>query len=336
LLDANDCRVSDSSTIAIRLSGRFEQDWWKLYAEPSLAPRTLSGYAGLWSRHLAIRIGDVRLREIDPEMIHRLRSDLEAEGLGAPTITRSLFLLQGVLRRAEQWRRIAENPVAEVPKPRRPRRRFVLPLSPVSVERIRLAALEGSKSTADATIVGLLAYAGLRPQELLGLTWSDVRERTLLVDKAADGQGELKETKTGRARTVRLLRPLAEDLAEHRVRIAPGEDALLFPTPDGRPWRDSSWHAWHQSAWRPALLSAGIDYRRPYDLRHAFVSLLIQEGRTIIDVARQAGHSPTMTLEVYAHLFDELDFTERRNAEDLISEARAQLADPKPRISYVI
>ncbi len=62
---------------------------------------------------------------------------------------------------------------------------------------------------------------------------------------------------------------------------------------------------------------------RPYDLRHSFISLLISQGATVVEVARQAGHSPTMTLSTYAHLFDELGAGERSSAEDLIRPARA-------------
>ena len=39
-------------------------------------------------------------------------------------------------------------------------------------------------------------------------------------------------------------------------------------------------------------------------------------------VAGQLGHAPTMTLDVYGHVFAELDARERRSAEDLIREAR--------------
>ena len=45
-----------------------------------------------------------------------------------------------------------------------------------------------------------------------------------------------------------------------------------------------------------------------------FVSLLIAEGASVVEVARQAGHSPTMTLDTYAHVFEELSGTERRVA----------------------
>jgi excisionase family DNA binding protein len=44
----------------------------------------------------------------------------------------------------------------------------------------------------------------------------------------------------------------------------------------------------------PAATAAGVQRPRPYDLRHSFVSLLIAEGHNIVEVARQAGHSPKM------------------------------------------
>ena len=47
--------------------------------------------------------------------------------------------------------------------------------------------------------------------------------------------------------------------------------------------------------------------RRAYYLRHSFVSLLIAERRTIIEVSASGGHSPAMTLDTHGHVFDELE-----------------------------
>jgi integrase len=45
-----------------------------------------------------------------------------------------------------------------------------------------------------------------------------------------------------------------------------------------------------------------------HSLRHGFASLLISRGLNVVYVSRQLGHAkPTVTLEVYAHLFDRLD-----------------------------
>jgi integrase len=50
---------------------------------------------------------------------------------------------------------------------------------------------------------------------------------------------------------------------------------------------------------------------RPYDLRHAFCSLLIAEGLSVVEVARQAGHAPTMTLDTYAHVMADHEGADR-------------------------
>jgi Phage integrase family len=84
----------------------------------------------------------------------------------------------------------------------------------------------------------------------------------------------------------------------------------------------------------PAALAAGVENPRPYDLRHSFVSLLIQEGVSIVEVPRQAGHSAQECLKTYAHTFDEFDPAERLSAEDTIRAARAVITDSDVRVSY--
>jgi integrase len=306
----------------------FAEEWWKLYAVPNLASRTLRSYAGLWDRHVLPRLGSMRLSAISPEVVERFRAELEADGVGLPTVHRALVLLQSVLRRAVEWRRIGHNPVKAVQKPKVRRQREVRPLSPLTVEQLRAVVAKRRRHGArDAAMIGLLAYAGLRPQEALALRWEDVRERTVLVEKAADGQGGVKLTKTGQSRTVRLLTPLADDLADwQRSLDQPDDDALLFPNGSGGIWNDPAWQTWHRDAWVPACRTVGLEGARPYDLRHSFVSLLIHEGRSVVEVARQAGHSPTMTLDVYTHVFDEFDIAERVSAEDQIAQARRDVS----------
>jgi len=45
-----------------------------------------------------------------------------------------------------------------------------------------------------------------------------------------------------------------------------------------------------------------------HSLRHGFASLLIAEGLNVVFVSRQLGHAtPSITLGVYAHLFERAD-----------------------------
>jgi integrase len=147
-------------------------------------------------------------------------------------------------------------------------------------------------------MLGLLAYAGLRPEEALALTWASVGG-VLVVDRAYSA-GELKQTKTGQRRTVQVVAPLAEDLERLRPKIH-GPDELVFPNQRGGPL---NFRNWRRRTWGPACERAEVQ-ATPYDGRHTFASLLIHEGRSIPYVAAALGHtSGRMTLTHYAHMFD--------------------------------
>jgi integrase len=133
--------------------------------------------------------------------------------------------------------------------------------------------------------------------------------------------GTEKRTKTGAARSVRLLAPLAEDLAAWRE-ASTRPSHLVSPRPSGAPWTEDDWRNWRHGTFQVNADAIGRLKARPYDLRHSFVSLLIAEGRTVIDVAAQAGHSAETCLRYYAHLFAEFDPAVRVSAEGEIRKAR--------------
>ncbi|HMJ04100.1 MAG TPA: tyrosine-type recombinase/integrase [Conexibacter sp.] len=292
----------------------FAEYWWQVHAGPNLAAKTLEVYAGIWNKHLLPRIGSLTLREISPEVVATLRAALERDKVGAPTIRKGLSLLQGMLQRAVEWGRIAHNPVVGVRKPRAPRQTPIVVLAPARVEQLR-GELLGQGRRMDATMVAALAYSGPRPGELLSLRWQDIRERTLIYHPTKTGQD---------FRTVRLLGPLRQDLLEWRLAqggAGPGD--LVFPVDDaGGEWADHDYRNWRKRIFRPAAAAAGLELRKPYDLRHAFASLLIHEGKPVTYVAEQLGHSPQMTWSTYAHVIQELDGEPHVPASDAIRAAR--------------
>jgi integrase len=175
----------------------------------------------------------------------------------------------------------------------------------------------------DATLISVLAYSGLRPQEARALLWRDVGARSLRVERAATGR-TVKPTKTGKIRTVRLLAPLAADLSAWSTALGqPGGDALVFPTQSGRLMADTDYRNWRRRVYEPAARKVGID-GRPYDLRHSFASLLIYEGRPAVDVAGQIGASTETTLKTYVHVFEEFDPALRVTAVGVIEAVRAE------------
>src|SRR4051812_4790645 len=76
-----------------------------------------------------------------------------------------------------------------------------------------------------------------------------------------------------------LLAPLREDLTEWRHASGrPLPTIPVFPAASGGFWRATDWRNWRKRIYKPVAESVGLAGARPYDLRHAFASLLMHEG----------------------------------------------------------
>jgi integrase len=62
---------------------------------------------------------------------------------------------------------------------------------------------------------------------------------------------------------------------------------------------------------------------RPYDLRHACVSLWLNAGVPATEVARRAGHSVAVLLKVYAHCIDGQSDTINQHIDTALDGTRA-------------
>lgn len=296
-----------------------KDDWWPRYVAPNLARMTRQDYAGTWDRYIGPALGGYALREITAPIVGALLSHLRARGVGPTAVRRTKAVLQSCLSRAVEQGLIQGNPAQHVRLPRPEPKTTVRPLGPVAVERLR-----GALSQRDAALVSVLAYVGPRPGEALALRWGDIGERTILVERS-DDDGAIKATKTQRVRSARLLAPVRADLAAWRLASGrPDDDALVFPKRGGGAWRTHDWRNWSRVHFQPTARALGLDIRRPYDLRHAAVSLALHEGRSVVEVASWLGHSPAMTYNTYAHVVEELRDSPRIDAEEAIRQARDQ------------
>ena len=309
----------------------FVEEWWLVYAGPNLERSTLRTYAQLWNGHALDRLGHLQLRQLTPQTIARFRAELEGAGVGNEAIRKTMTMVQGVLQRAVEWGRVPSNAVKLTRKPPKQFRPAVQAIPPSVIEVMRARLLADGRLR-DATLLVVLAYAGLRPQEALALEWRHVRERTLLVERAVS-DGQLKVLKNRRQpRTVSMLAPLREDLAAWRqASREPALSSPVFPSSSGTFWRATDWRNWRKRIYKPVATAVGIDGARPYDLRHAFASLLIHEGRlSVVEIAAQLGHNPTVCLDTYAHVMAEERDGEHVSAEEQIMQARAALTIEVP------
>jgi hypothetical protein len=182
--------IMDAGRISL---AEFGQEWLVAYAVPNLEPKTLRTYESLWDRHVLPNIGGVELRQLRPAVLDRFLAQLQRDGLSPASVKKVAGMLQGVLQRAVEWERIAQNPMRVAHKPRARRRIVTRPIAPAHVEQLRQHLLADGRLRC-ATLVSVLAYSGLRPGEALALTWDRVGERTIAVT-GASSMGRLKGTR---------------------------------------------------------------------------------------------------------------------------------------------
>lgn len=146
---------------------------------------------------------------------------------------------------------------------------------------------------------------GMRLGELRALLWEDVdlRAKTITVRRSMDNNtDEIGPTKSGRIRRVDIPDELVPILVSHRARQRPGIALVFGQGKRGRPIRAASYRRWLWTHCR----RAGVTPLSPHSTRHTFVSLALDEGTPIQDIARALGHaSITTTQSVYAHFIGE-------------------------------
>jgi site-specific recombinase XerD len=119
----------------------------------------------------------------------------------------------------------------------------------------------------------------------------------------------LAEPKTDRARrTLRIPTEVHDALREHRVaqveeRLAAGprwaDLGFVFRHKDGKPLMARN----VVRGFHDHLRSAGLPHQRWHDLRHAYATLLLEDGEELAVISRTLGHSNiTTTANIYAHL----------------------------------
>jgi integrase len=180
---------------------------------------------------------------------------------------------------------------------------------------------------ADGPVVRFLAYTGLRFSEMAALTVGavDLTRRRLDIDRTvseADGRLVWKAPKDYERRSVPFPDFIADDLST--LIAGKGSDDLVFRAREGGPLRGSYW--------RPHVFNPGRDSLKdfpkvtPHDLRHTAASLVVSAGGNVLALARMLGHNdPSMTLKVYADLFD----TDLDALADVLAKARtAALKQP--------
>jgi alginate O-acetyltransferase complex protein AlgJ len=192
--------------------------------------------------------------------------------------------------------------------------------APAETEALRAHLLAAGK-VRDATMISVLAYGGVLPQELTALRWPDVGEHELTVRRPGKKVGE-----GSPARRVPLIGPLADDLREWRRLSNPARPReLVFPGEDDLHWAGAEWSAWRRDVFDPAVRACGLELKSPHELRHTFCTLTLYEGLPMKELARRIGAGMGETRRLYGWLADILESAEPIDPATFVWAARGAL-----------
>jgi integrase len=298
-----------------------------LPTQSQLRPRTIEKYEVAFRKHVVPALGRVRLAEVNEEDILHLIATMRSKGLAPWTIRGVLTPFGRLLRWAVRRGLMPSDPMARLERGERPsvgtREQRIL-------TKEEMPALLNAATPRYRAFLSTAMFTGLRLSELLGLQWADVdfKGQFIRVRKQLDRQGGRVAPKTNRAvREVVLMPALGRLLREHRLGSPFSQESdFVFASNRGTPlyYRNAERRGLGAAADAAGLNPVHLPRLRLHDLRHCFASILIADGADVVTVSRQLGHSSaSITLNVYAHLFDQ-----ERNAD----RTRASLEDGFGRI----
>lgn len=287
----------------------FLDDWLaNVLPARKVSAATIANYTTILLTHVYPALGTRRLDQLRPEHVDAVLRAMAEAGKARSTIRVARSVLVLALGHAERRDLVTRNAArlsVLPPAPTREARSLTL----AEARRLLDAARGDRLEAAWVAMLGL----GLRPGEVLGLTWAalDLRAGRLSVLHALrrePGRLVLGEPKTRRSRrTLDLPAPVLEALHAHRKRQAAERRSagelwqdhdLVFPTARGTLMDPRNF----RRSFDKVARVAGLEGLHPHLLRHSAVRLLSAAGVRLEEVADVAGHATTaMTEGVYRH-----------------------------------
>lgn len=283
-----------------------------------LRPRTVRFYRSFLKNHLAATpLGGMPVCKVRGPHVARW---VRAQTGGPYTRSIHLGLLRSMFTTAVEMEITGRNPVGRQSRKLQPK-----PLNaefvPLTVAQVQ--AWAGAAQPRVRAVILAQAMLGCRIGELLSLRVADVnflRREVSISQQLTDDGRQRAPRKNNKPYKVPLSPECAEVLAEHIRCFPPAEDGTIFtgrppydgplprphvryvPGNPGRPWVYITLRAHLARAAEKAGLPPGTS---SHDLRHHFVSVLLDAGLPVQEVAARIGDTIETVNRTYAHLMPE-------------------------------
>lgn len=287
---------------------------WLEGKQKHVASSTYDGYRKIVTMRLIPQFGEVMVVEFKRKVLKDWLDTLE---VGNKTLSNIQSCLRSALNDAVDDELLELNPLAGWTYVRKeaPRKEDdVDPFSPEEQQAILDAATGQAKN-----FIQFAIWTGMRTSELVALDWNDIDwlrgevRVTRAMTQAAGGQAEVTKTTSGK-RSIKLLGPAMEALKAQKAHTFLAH-AEVFQNPRTlERWAGDQ--PIRKTMWANILKRSGVRYRRPYQTRHTYASMMLSAGEHPMWVAQQMGHSDwTMIARVYGRWMPAADLSAGSKAE---------------------
>lgn len=263
------------------------------YKRRKIEPPTFAKYLGL-EKHRNVFFKNKTCVSVSESVAEKFRDWLLSDrSLEPMTVRERIVMMNACWEWAQKKKLVLENPWEEVKVSVAPKQRpepFTLTEISAIVQKFRSDPY--LKNYAD--YVEFKFGVGLRTGEAAALLWrhcSPNCDRIWIGESLSNG--DRKAAKRNKDRTVPLT-PRLQQLLLDRPKENQKPDDLIFTSIEGRAmaYRPASYDSKNfcNRYWKPALVSLGIDYRKPYNTRHKLISHGLESGMNPVSIATLIGH----------------------------------------------
>lgn len=293
---------------------------WLNHKRPNVRITTHEVFNGNVKNHFK-ELASVKIGLIDTATVEKWIARKQAEGMNINTLRKLIVTLNQIMAYSARHGYADHNPVRDAERPREqgqePGKEKIAVLKPDEINRL----LDATEDQKYKLLFRMAVFTGARQGELLGLKWQDIKWQDKQVHiQRTFTKGHFFDTKTkGSNRKIDLGPVLLSELRKWKLASGKNDLDLVFCNEAGQPMNYSNMMNRH---YFPALTAAELPRIRFHDLRHTYASLLIQQGENIKYIQNQLGHSsPTVTLNVYAHLMNSTNQEAACRLENVVFES---------------
>jgi len=259
---------------------------------PTRKVNTSRGFKNLFERHIIPFLKHYDLLDIKASDIKKWQITILDKGLSVQSVKNCRTVLRGILNDAKMDEIISSNPIDLVKVPKEQYKEDIEPFNLNEVELIL-------KNSADWLRQYLTAafFSGMRTGELMALKWEDIDfENKKIYVRRSMTKGIISKPKTGKGRIIDML-PLVLDILKEVYRKNGLANEWIFTHRYNKPYCEPATISDHM--WKPTLKKCGLPYKKLYNTRHTFATIMLLGGEDVLWVSKMLGHSTIATTMKY-------------------------------------